>query len=54
MSFSNQFALTLELTKLVPLALRAAGKTYESAMSLARSLQVSSSLPSLFGSPSEC
>ena len=41
MSASVQFSFTTELTKLVPLALKVANKTYEAAMALARALQVS-------------
>jgi hypothetical protein len=41
MSFSNQFALSLELTELIPLSLGVAGKTYNTVMSLARDLRVS-------------
>ncbi|KAF8859957.1 hypothetical protein BDZ45DRAFT_741811 [Acephala macrosclerotiorum] len=40
MAFQNQFSLSLELTKLVPLALAISGKTYEATMNLARDLQV--------------
>jgi hypothetical protein len=42
MAFQNQFALSLELTSLLPLATAAAGKTYDAAMKLARELQVGS------------
>jgi len=47
MSFTNQFSLSLELTKLIPLTLAVAGRTYEAAMSLARDLQVKTA-PVLF------
>jgi len=40
MAFASQFSLSLELTRLIPLCLEVAGKTYEAAMSLARDLQV--------------
>jgi hypothetical protein len=40
MPFQSQFSLSPELTKLIPMGLAAAGKTYEAAMSLARDLQV--------------
>jgi hypothetical protein len=40
MSFSSQFSLSLELTRLIPLSLVVAGKTYEAAMRLAQDLQV--------------
>jgi hypothetical protein len=40
MPFPSQFAMSLELTRLVPLALDAAGKSYAAALSLARNLQV--------------
>ncbi|KAE8451814.1 hypothetical protein EG329_002654 [Mollisiaceae sp. DMI_Dod_QoI] len=43
MAFQNQFSLSLELTRLVPLAMTLAGKTYEAAMNLARDLQASGS-----------
>ncbi|KAH6672314.1 hypothetical protein B0J14DRAFT_70889 [Halenospora varia] len=43
MPLQSQFSLSLELTKLVPMALVVAGKTYEAAMSLARDLQSSGS-----------
>jgi len=45
MPFTSQFALSLELTTLIPMGLAAAGKTYEAAMSLARDLQVILRLP---------
>ncbi|KAF2007949.1 hypothetical protein P154DRAFT_516723 [Amniculicola lignicola CBS 123094] len=40
MPLQNQFSLSLELAKLVPLGLGAIGKSYEAAMRLARDLQV--------------
>lgn len=40
MPLQSQFALSLELTRLVPLSLEVVGKTYEAAMKLARDLQV--------------
>ncbi|KAF2189322.1 hypothetical protein K469DRAFT_701956 [Zopfia rhizophila CBS 207.26] len=63
MPMSSQFSLSLELTRLIPLGLTLAEKTYEAAMSLARDLQVSLaswditllvSLPSLFLSNTNC
>jgi hypothetical protein len=41
MPFSNQFSLSMELTRLIPLSLDVVGSTYNAAMSLARDLQVS-------------
>ncbi len=43
MPFSNQFALSVEVTRLVPLALAAAYKSSEAVMSLARDLRKSGS-----------
>jgi hypothetical protein len=40
MPLPAQFSLSLELTKLVPAGLAAAGKTFTAALSLARDLQV--------------
>lgn len=43
MPFSSQFALSLELTKLIPLGLAAASNATEALLSLARDLQVAAS-----------
>jgi hypothetical protein len=40
MPFSSQFALSLELTRLVPVSLTAASTAAEALMKLARNLQV--------------
>ena len=43
MTFQNQFSIGLELTKVIPIGLGVAGKTWEAAMKFARQLQSSSS-----------
>jgi hypothetical protein len=42
MPFQTQFALSLELSRLIPMSLAIAGQTYEAALKLARELQVCS------------
>lgn len=44
MPIQSQFSLSLELTRLIPLSLQAAGKTYDAAMKLARDLRVRKNL----------
>jgi hypothetical protein len=40
MPMTSQFALSVELTKLLPLVVETAGKSYDTALTVARNIQV--------------